>query len=89
MSKLHKRIIGQAGAGRAAAAEYHPHGTPDTPMTMPMTRVYFGGAGADVEQLVPLVTANGAAVPASAPGRYGQVTLPTTRRMSSPSIWQH
>jgi hypothetical protein len=87
MSRLQRRIAGQAGAARAAAGEYHPHGTADTPMVMPMTRVYFGGAGADVEQLVPLVTANGAAIPATAPGRYGQVILPTTRRMSSPSLW--
>lgn len=89
MSRLRNRIHGQAGAARAAAAEYHPHGTPDTPMTMPMTRVFFGGGGADVEQMIPLVTASGAAVPATAPGRYGQVVLSPSGRMSSPSIWQH
>jgi hypothetical protein len=88
MSRLHQRIAGQAGAARAAAGEYHPHGTADTPMTMPMTKVYFGGGGADVEQMTGLVTANGAVVPATAPGRYGQVYLtPMPGRMPSPSMW--
>lgn len=53
----------------------HPAGNADTPMTMPMTGVWFGGGGAYVEQLVPLITANGATVPATAPGRYGQVHI--------------
>lgn len=75
MSRLRDRIIGQAGAGRAAAGEYHPHGTEDTPMVMPMTAVFFGGGGAMVEQMAPLVAANGAPVPATAPGRYGQVHI--------------
>lgn len=75
MSKLRKRVTRQAGAGAAAASSHHPYGTPDTPMLMPMTRVVFSGGGAAVEQMVPLITANGAPVPATAPGMYGQVAI--------------
>jgi hypothetical protein len=75
MSRLHSRIAGQAGQARAAAAEMHPYGNADTPMTMPLVMVTFGGSGAALEQMVPLVTANGAMIPATAPGTYGQVHL--------------
>ena len=87
MSRLRSRIAGQAGAARAAAADYHPYGTPDTPMTMPMTLVQFGGGGAQVQQMTGLVTANGAVVPATAPGRFGQVYLPPgSGRLPSPGL---
>ncbi len=75
MSRLRKRVIRQAGGAAAAASSHHPYGTPDTPMLMPMVRVVFGGGGASIEQMVPIVTANGAPVPATAPGRYGQVAI--------------
>lgn len=87
MSRLHDRIATQAGAARAAATEYHPAGTPDTPMTMPMTRVLFSGGGADVEQMTGLVTANGAVVPATAPGRFGQVTISPTPGLPGTVFW--
>jgi hypothetical protein len=86
-SRLHSRITGQAAAARAAADGYHPYGTPDTPMTMPMTAVFLGGAGAMVEQMTGLVTANGAVIPATMPGRYGQVYLtPRPGQLPSPSL---
>lgn len=75
MSKLRTRIAAQPGAGRAAAAEHHPYGTADTPMVMPLVLVKFGGDYAAVEQMVPLITANGAAIPATAPGRYDQIAV--------------
>jgi hypothetical protein len=75
MSRLRSRIAAQPAAARAAAADYHPWGTGDTPMVMPMVLVYFGGGGAWVQQMMPLVTANGAPVPATAPGRFGQVAI--------------
>jgi hypothetical protein len=89
MSRLRSRIAGQAGAARAAAGEYHPRGTADTPMVMPMTHVYFGGGGAMVQQMTGLVTAHGGAViPATAPGQFGQVYLtPMPGRMPSPGMW--
>ena len=87
MSRLRTRIVSQAGNTRGAQAGYHPYGTADTPMTMPMTRVLFAGGGADVEQMTGIVTPNGAVIPATAPGRYGQVTLTPSQRMPSPSLW--
>ena len=75
MSRLRRRIIGQSRNVTAAAGDYHPHGTADTPMTMPMVHVEFGGGGAMVQQMTGLVTANGAMVPATAPGTFGQVHL--------------
>jgi hypothetical protein len=88
MSRLHKRIISQAGAARAAAGAYHPYGTADTPMTMPTVLVQFGGGGAMVQQMTGLVTANGAVIAATAPGRFDQVVLSgAPPRMPSPSMW--
>lgn len=74
MSKLHRRITGQHQAAGAAAGEYHPAGTADTPMVMPMARVLFNGDGASVEMMTPLVTDHGV-IPATAPGRYDQVAI--------------
>lgn len=75
MSKLASRIAAQPRQAAAAAAGNHPAGNADTPMVMPMVRVQLGPAGAAVEQLIPLVTANGAMIPATAPGSYGQVMM--------------
>lgn len=75
MSRLRHRIAHQAAGHAGAMASYHPHGTADTPMTMPMVHVAFGPGGAAVQQMVPLITANGAPVPATAPGRFGQVSI--------------
>jgi hypothetical protein len=86
MSRLHSRIARQAGAGRAAAASYHPYGNSDTPMVMPMIHVQFAGGGAMVQQMTGLVTANGAVIPATLPGRFDQVYLSGPVRMSSPSL---
>jgi hypothetical protein len=75
MSKLHRRITGQAGNARAGMGEYHPAGTADTPMVMPMVAVYFGGGGALVQQMTPLYLSNGAMIPATAPGLFGHVHI--------------
>lgn len=74
MSRLHARLTRQQPAA-AAAGDLHPAGTADTPMVMPMARVYFGGGGAWVEQMMPMITANGAMIPATATGQYGQVYM--------------
>ena len=66
MSRLHRRIISQAGAARAAAGSYHPYGTADTPMVMPMTHVYFGSGGADVQQMLGITAPDGRVIPATA-----------------------
>lgn len=75
MSRLRSRIIGQHGAARAAQDGYHPYGTADTPMVMPMVHVQFGPGGAAVQVMAPLITANGAMIPAVAPGQFGQVSV--------------
>ena len=76
MSKLRRRIVGQSRNMAAGAAEFHPYGTSDTPMVMPMVRVYFNGSGGQVEQMSPIVAdRNGGAIPATAPGQYGQVRI--------------
>jgi len=71
--KLRRRIGGVGGNQAAAMAAYHPYGTADTPMTMPIHQVIMTADGAQVQRLTPLVTANGAMIPASAPGTWGQV----------------
>jgi hypothetical protein len=73
LSVLHRRIMGVGGNQARAMGDYHPWGTEDTPQVMPITRVIMTAAGAEVERLTPLITANGAAIPASAPGQWGQV----------------
>lgn len=87
MSRLHTRIASQAANHRQAMGAYHPHGTTDTPMMMPMTRVLFNGGGADVEQMLGITTPLGAVIPATAPGRFGQVTLTPSQRLPSPAMW--
>jgi hypothetical protein len=53
----------------------HPYGNSDTPMIMPMVIVQFGGGGAWVQQMMPLITSNGAPIPATAPGQFGHVMI--------------
>lgn len=74
-SRLHSRIAGQHGANAAAMGAYHPHGTADTPMIMPMVHVQFSGSGAQVQVMAPLITPDGRTVPATAPGRWDQVSV--------------
>jgi hypothetical protein len=77
VAKLRSRIVGQHRANRAAQAGMHPWGTADTPLVMPMTHVQFGPGGAAVQVMTPLVTdaPDGAMIPATAPGQYGQVAV--------------
>jgi hypothetical protein len=78
VSRLRSRIIGQHGAQRHAQQAYHPYGTADTPMVMPMTQVLFNPGGAMVEVMnVMYVPSGTGAVPvaATAPGQFGQVVM--------------
>lgn len=75
MSKLRSRIAAQAAGHAAAPGDAHPYGNADTPMVMPMVHVELGGGGAAVQQMIPLITANGAMIPATAPGQFGQVHI--------------
>ena len=75
MSKLLRRIAGTGSANAEAMGNYHPHGTPDTPMTQPVALMTYSTTGGSVEMLTPLITANGAIIPASPPGSYGHVHM--------------
>lgn len=75
MSRLRNRIVRQHRAAAGAASMTHPYGNADTPMVMPMVLVQMGPQGARVQQMEPLITANGAPVPATAPGRFSQVAI--------------
>ena len=75
MSKLHRRIAGVGDAHAQAMGAYHPYGTPDTPMTQPLALMTYTTHGASLEVLTPLVTANGAIIPASPPGYFGHVAM--------------
>jgi hypothetical protein len=78
VSRLRSRIVGQHGAQRHAQAAYHPWGTADTPMVMPMVHVQFGAGGAAVQVMHTIYVGTGTgAVPlaATAPGQFGQVAL--------------
>lgn len=54
-------------------ADYHPAGTADTPMVMPMTRVQIGSTGLAYDELTPLVMPDGRMVPATAPHTWFQL----------------
>ena len=78
LSKLRRRIISQASGQAQAMGDYHPYGTPDTPMVMPLVAVQFTGSGAQVQGMEPLYVAHGTGavpIPATAPGRFGHVHM--------------
>ncbi len=66
MSVLRDRIMGQG-----QAASLHPHGTGATPMVMPMSEHQYAGEQALYGMVHPLVTADGAVIPARS---HAQVT---------------
>lgn len=68
MSVLHRRM-----STPTEQAGYHPYGTGATPMTMPLARVMIHEAGMTYETLQPIYTTDGAAVPATAAGSWGQL----------------
>lgn len=72
MSVLHDRIRTQGGN-----PDRHPVGTGATPMVMPMDAISHEVVGADhvvyYEQLTPLITADGAVIPARSGGRHADV----------------
>jgi hypothetical protein len=73
VSRLHRRIMAAGQGMPAAMGDYHPVGTPDTPMVMPLSLVSRTDAGLTVQDMTPLITADGAMIPATAPGSWGQV----------------
>ncbi len=70
---LHRRIAGQAGNQAAAQSGYHPWGTPDTPMVMPMHRTELTPIGATFEEAHVIIAANGAPIPGVSNHAWGTV----------------
>lgn len=70
MSVLHSRIASEQYLEQPG---YHPAGTADTPMTAPMSSVTYDNGTVLYGTLHPLVTADGATVPASADVSYPAV----------------
>lgn len=75
---LRHRIAGVGAAQAQAMGQYHPAGTAATPMLMPVSQVQVSAPVAGYvtigyRDLVPLWTADGAAVPAAVPGQWGQL----------------
>lgn len=75
MSKLHRRISNVGTVNSRAMGDYHPYGTPDTPMVQPVALMTYTTEGGSVEMLTPLITANGAIIPSSPPGYFGHVPM--------------
>lgn len=71
--RLHQRITGQAGNHAAAMATYHPWGTADTPMVMPMTRTTYTPIGAMFEEMHVIIAANGAPIAGASDHAWGTV----------------
>jgi hypothetical protein len=69
MSRMRDRLA----AGPAPMGDYHPYGTGATPMTMPLALVRVHQEGMSYQAMQPIWTADGAAVPATAPGSWGQL----------------
>ena len=73
MTVLSRRIASSGGNMAAAMGTYHPASTPATPMEMPLSQVQITTGGIAVTDLTPLWTADGAPVPATAPGSWAQL----------------
>lgn len=82
MSRIRRRVTSGQNATPGTAAGYKPVGgstaSPPSVMVMPVARVIVRPAASPyvtvgMEDLTPIWTTDGAAVPASAPGRWGQL----------------
>lgn len=72
MSVLHSRITGEQ---YLETPDHHPYGTPDTPMVMPASHHTYANGQVLYGTIHPLVTADGAVVPAFADVDY-PATMP-------------
>lgn len=76
--RLSHRVATVGDSTAAAMAAYHPAGTPATPMIMPLQHVQIipaadGYATVAYQDMTPIWAADGAAIPATAPGGWGQL----------------
>jgi hypothetical protein len=77
---LSHRIMAQAANHETAMGDAHPAAPPGTPMVMPVALVTVYPVDSNyvtlaMEDMAPLLTADGAMVPATGPGRWDQVAL--------------
>lgn len=85
-SKLHRRITSVGANQEAVMGTYHPYGTADTPMIMPLVLVETGPQTASgistgepgwnyarVQEMTPLIGPKGEPIPATGPRRWAQV----------------
>ena len=73
MTILAERVKDVGTNQAMAMGTYHPAGTSATPMVMPLQQVTVTQAGVAVEDMQPLITEDGAMVPATSPGSWGQL----------------
>jgi hypothetical protein len=75
VSMLHNRMAGQSRNMAAAMGTYHPAGTPDTPMVMPMDLITVHPHGViSYQPYTPVYMGSaGTPVPAIPEGVWGQV----------------
>lgn len=82
MSRIKRRVASGQNATPGQAAGYKPlaggSASPPAVMVMPVARVLVGPTTSPyvtvgMEDLTPIWTADGAPIPASAPGRWGQL----------------
>ena len=71
--RLHRRIAQSGTTQQRAMGGYHPWGTAATPMVMPLAVVTQTQDGVTYQEMTPLVTTDGAIIPATAPGSWGQL----------------
>jgi hypothetical protein len=71
MSRLRSRIAGQPAAARAAAGDYHPWGTADTPVVMPGNVTRYASGMTGVEQVI--FAPDGRAIPMTGAAGHGAV----------------
>lgn len=69
MSVLRDRIVAYGAIDQSPAA-FHPAATSATPMVMPMAEIVYSGDTALYGTLHPLVTADGAVIPARPAGGH-------------------
>lgn len=82
MSRLKGRVANMGSTGSAYAPVTGGAASPPSVMVMPLARVVTQETSSQyvtlgMEDLAPVWTTDGAAVPASAPGRWGQLAAAT------------
>jgi hypothetical protein len=73
VSRFRGRIAATGTNMSTAMGTYHPYGSSATPMVMPLNLVTISMGGATVADMTPLFTEDGAIIPATAPGSWGQL----------------